>query len=101
MAFLWQYWIYLLTAIVAGYLLFDWLRTPVQIGQDSGCGKCGYSVRGATHFSCPECGSDLREVGITRPNSSRERKKIAFFVVSVMPVALIISRLIIYAIRAF
>src|SRR5258708_424025 len=28
------------------------------------CGKCSYIVKGLTTFSCPECGSDLREVGI-------------------------------------
>ena len=30
------------------------------------CGQCGYSVTGLTTFTCPECGSDLREVGIHR-----------------------------------
>lgn len=28
------------------------------------CGACGYSTRGLTELICPECGSDLREVGI-------------------------------------
>src|SRR5688500_17834237 len=28
------------------------------------CGKCSYQVRGLTRFTCPECGSDVREVGI-------------------------------------
>lgn len=28
------------------------------------CGRCGYAVRGLTTFTCPECGGDLREVGI-------------------------------------
>ena len=28
------------------------------------CGNCGYLVHGLTTFTCPECGSDLREVGI-------------------------------------
>jgi class 3 adenylate cyclase len=31
------------------------------------CGHCGYRVRGLSTFVCPECGSDLREVGIVRP----------------------------------
>jgi hypothetical protein len=31
-----------------------------------GCAKCGYPARGLTTFTCPECGADLREVGITR-----------------------------------
>jgi len=29
------------------------------------CGKCGYNVRGIESLACPECGADLREVGIT------------------------------------
>jgi hypothetical protein len=29
-----------------------------------GCGRCGYDVRGLPTFACPECGADLREVGI-------------------------------------
>lgn len=31
---------------------------------DYGCGKCGYDVRGNEGVHCPECGSDLRVVGI-------------------------------------
>jgi len=30
------------------------------------CGACGYSVRGLTALCCPECGADLRGVGIVR-----------------------------------
>lgn len=32
------------------------------------CGKCSYEVRGLPSFVCPECGSDLREVGIAVGN---------------------------------
>jgi class 3 adenylate cyclase len=28
------------------------------------CGNCGYGVQGLPTFICPECGSDLRQVGI-------------------------------------
>lgn len=35
------------------------------------CGKCGYSVRGLDSFTCPECGSDLREVGILTDDRRR------------------------------
>ena len=31
------------------------------------CNACGYAVRGLPSFTCPECGSDLREVGIATP----------------------------------
>src|SRR5262245_59814715 len=32
--------------------------------QEPACGRCGYLVRGIPSFTCPECGSDLRDVGI-------------------------------------
>ena len=35
------------------------------------CGQCGYLSRGAASFTCPECGSDLRHVGIVRRDSRR------------------------------
>jgi hypothetical protein len=31
------------------------------------CGQCGYIVRGLQGMTCPECGGDLREVGIVAP----------------------------------
>src|SRR3954453_23556332 len=36
------------------------------------CRACGYAVRGLPSFRCPECGSDLREVGIDTPGMGRE-----------------------------
>jgi|GEM_PF-3506580 len=36
--------------------------------EESVCGHCGYAVRGLDSFTCPECGSDLREVGIVAPS---------------------------------
>ena len=33
------------------------------------CRACGYAVRGLPSFICPECGSDLREVGIDTPGA--------------------------------
>lgn len=38
------------------------------------CGGCGYSVRGVSELWCPECGADLREVGIEPPRASRSSK---------------------------
>jgi len=37
------------------------------------CGHCGYAVTGLTTFTCPECGSDLREVGIVRGRNAPAR----------------------------
>ena len=44
-------------------------RRPVR--QEPSCGKCGYVVTGLPSFTCPECGSDLREVGILIAESRR------------------------------
>jgi len=46
-------------------------------GAEPKCGQCGYSVTGLTTMVCPECGSDLREVGIVPPMKSRSVKKMA------------------------
>lgn len=35
------------------------------------CGACGYNVTGISRLSCPECGADLREVGILTPRMTR------------------------------
>ena len=45
-------------------------------GGDAGdagtCGSCGYSARGLSSWHCPECGADLRLVGI-RPKGKAGR----------------------------
>src|SRR5688500_2850472 len=40
---------------------------PAAQQADPTSGKCGYIIRGIAGFTCPECGSDLREVGIVAP----------------------------------
>jgi lipid-A-disaccharide synthase-like uncharacterized protein len=37
------------------------------------CGQCGYVVRGISSLTCPECGSDLREVGVLAPTRRAQR----------------------------
>src|SRR5687768_8193859 len=37
---------------------------PADEPADPRCGACGYIVRGIESLRCPECGSDLRAVGI-------------------------------------
>ncbi len=44
-------------------------RRSKHIGEPV-CGKCGYAVRGLPTFTCPECGSDLRAVGIVTEGHS-------------------------------
>ena len=46
-------------------LAMQWRRRPVNAAPV--CGRCGYDVRGLPGNVCPECGSDLRVVGVRRP----------------------------------
>jgi hypothetical protein len=34
------------------------------VATDARCGRCGYSTVGLATMTCPECGGDLREVGV-------------------------------------
>jgi hypothetical protein len=34
--------------------------------REPSCGRCGYIVTGLPSHVCPECGSDLRTVGVVR-----------------------------------
>ncbi len=58
---------YLLASVVG--LSYLWYRViKVKRGSDlPTCATCGYGVRGLAGLECPECGADLREVGITTP----------------------------------
>ena len=49
-------------AALVGLIVFIW-RRRAKAGEPK-CGKCGYAVAGLPSFTCPECGSDLRSVGI-------------------------------------
>jgi len=56
--------------LVVGAIGFG-LRQHDQRAASNGpvCGKCGYCVRGLPTFICPECGSDVRDVGIIVPGT--------------------------------
>lgn len=38
------------------------------------CGCCRYPVKGLTAWTCPECGSDFRDVGIAAPGMFTRRR---------------------------
>jgi hypothetical protein len=65
----------ILAAVVVLIVLFIKRRRPAQ--QEPSCGQCGYVVTGLPTFICPECGSDLREVGIVTTQSPRALSPLA------------------------
>src|SRR3954447_5995894 len=54
------------------------VAAPLPAGVDARCARCGYCVRGVVGLTCPECGSDLREVGI------RSRRRLGTGVVALL-----------------
>lgn len=55
-----------LVALPLLLLLLMWYATRRTPRPYPVCGHCEYPVQGTPTFICPECGSDLREVGIER-----------------------------------
>jgi hypothetical protein len=55
--------------VFAGVFVGAQMAGRLRKGPDHpACGKCGYNVTGLESMVCPECGSDLREVGIMTPS---------------------------------
>jgi hypothetical protein len=61
-----------LGALIVGITLWATGGSSKGTGEMS-CGGCGYAVRGLEALNCPECGADLRMVGINRPKSGAAR----------------------------
>ena len=61
------FWIVVLAAIVIPGIMLMWrgLRVPRQIPKHPSCSNCGYRVLDLPNWTCPECGQDLRRIGIT------------------------------------
>jgi hypothetical protein len=71
---------------------------------ESTCGRCGYCVRGIDGLTCPECGSDLREVGILPANYRRPlgpAMKMLLWSVALPIPALLLSILMIQTVLPF
>ena len=63
-------------AIIAGVVLIVLGlvgRNKPSTTEGGVCGRCGYSVKGLESLNCPECGADLREVGIQHGGSNTGR----------------------------
>jgi hypothetical protein len=61
----------LLIAVVIVIRAWTVTRHRAARSADPRCGRCGYIVRGISTLRCPECGSDLREVGIVAARGGR------------------------------
>lgn len=61
----------LLGGLVLGIVL--WVTGGRSRSGEMACGGCGYAVRGLEALNCPECGADLREVGIDRGKGGGSR----------------------------
>ncbi|MFK7789084.1 MAG: hypothetical protein AB8C95_06240 [Phycisphaeraceae bacterium] len=61
--------VFLVLAVLGVSLVFGLIRSASSKQQGSlpGCGKCGYPAQGISTLNCPECGADLRHVGIVNP----------------------------------
>lgn len=64
------------------------------------CGACGYSTIGLRELRCPECGGDLRSVGIYTPSTPRGRGirfagSVALFLVVFVAIAFMLTFLMI------
>ena len=69
----------MLVIAVLGLIFLLWFFRRPAAGRTDGeshCGKCGYIVRGLTTFTCPECGSDLRDVGIAAAAGKRQGSRL-------------------------
>jgi hypothetical protein len=60
-------------AIGAGWVVWYLIRRKDSGAREAGaCRVCGYSVHGLVSWQCPECGSDLRQVGIAPAGRSNQ-----------------------------
>src|SRR2546427_6597927 len=64
----------ILAAVALGALAVVWsIWRPRRTTGGQSCAACGYSTLGLGTFTCPECGSDLRRVGILTPYTLARR----------------------------
>ncbi len=66
----------LFLVIIALCVLTIWraVTRPWRARAAPACERCGYAVVGLVSFECPECGGDLREIGIITPGMETKRR---------------------------
>ena len=73
------FWLLVLAAVVvfiSGCVRLVMGKLMKEDEDDGGakCGGCGYAAEGLPGLRCPECGADLRKVGICVGRSKKERQ---------------------------
>jgi len=74
--------------VLIGVLLAGRRDTKVSAQYGKVCGQCQYPVRDLPSFTCPECGNDLREVGIVSI-APRPRRKALTIIVAILAAMLV------------
>ena len=62
---------FLVAAIAVGAVFVCFVLLRRSKVRSPSCGACGYDVAGLDGLRCPECGADLRTVGIITPDMTR------------------------------
>ncbi|QQE13031.1 hypothetical protein JD969_06110 [Planctomycetota bacterium] len=76
-------------------------KLKANAGGEGRCGQCGYLVVGLTKMMCPECGRDLREVGILPGGNDRKQCERSIRVGRWMiRIGVLLGLLVIYAVIA-
>lgn len=72
-------WIFTLLLLLAPLFfavraIFVCVTVPKAMKREPACERCGYGVAGLTALACPECGVDLRKMGIITPAMELKRR---------------------------
>jgi class 3 adenylate cyclase len=80
-----------LAAIAGGIVLIVRRRRSKRSGEPT-CAHCGYNVTGLTTFTCPECGSDLRQVGIrgAAPTATNKPRPLGALILKLCVLAVVV-----------
>ncbi|HZW10448.1 MAG TPA: hypothetical protein VFF69_11145 [Phycisphaerales bacterium] len=64
----------LVLVIASVHAIWRTVTLPRRTKQGAACERCKYEVADLTSFTCPECGEDLRRVGIITPAMEARRR---------------------------
>lgn len=97
MAATWIIFLPFVIAFAVAVMTYRYKRSAARNVTEPSCGGCGYCVRGLETFTCPECGADLREVGILTPGQRRplgRGMRLLLWSVAIVPLAIILTSLV-------